>query len=150
MTTLSRKTPAEELFSQDKHIHMLQNWIKAKGYETMGPLIMHTGAAQEIDDENNPIIDSRLMVQLKNDAIRLEPPYHFEKEIRIENCLLVRFNDNPEKLQFATMKMQVFAYENDIELTGETYMILIEQKENKLLADVFMPIKSAEQILEEN
>lgn len=55
---------------------------------------------------------------------------------------MARFNDNAEKLQYANMKLQVFAYENDIEMTGETYMVLIKQEENNLLADVFMPIKA--------
>lgn len=74
--------------------------------------------------------------------MRLEIPYRFDKEISIENCLMARFNDNAEKLQYANMKLQVFAYENDIEMTGETYMVLIKQEENNLLADVFMPIKA--------
>ncbi|MDR3264258.1 MAG: hypothetical protein LBT30_08125 [Clostridiales bacterium] len=121
---------------------MLQNWLKAKGYETQGPLIMFSTGIMGLDSNKKPIIDSRLMMQLKTDKVQLEIPYKFEKEIRIENCLMARFNDNYEQLPFATQKLNLFAYENDIELTGETYMILLEQEENKLLADVFMPVKS--------
>ena len=123
---------------------MLQNWIKTKGYETQGPLIMYSTGITGVDAENNPIIDSRIMVQLKTDKVRLELPYRFDKEVRVENCLLARFNDKSENLQFATMKFQLFAYENDIELTGETYIILINQEDNNLLADVFMPVKQNE------
>jgi hypothetical protein len=47
-----------------------------------------------------------------------------------------------DKLQFASMKLQLFAYENDLELTGESYIIFIKQEENNLLADVFMPVKA--------
>ncbi|MDR1905438.1 MAG: hypothetical protein LBQ27_00780 [Clostridiales bacterium] len=145
INVLSRKVPEAELFSTNKQIMMLQNWIKAKGYETQGPLIMYSTGITGIDADNNPIIDSRLLIQLKTDKVRLEIPYRFEKEIRIENCLMARFNDEAEKLQFATNKLTLFAYENDIELTGESYIVMIKQEEKNLLADVFMPVKKSEE-----
>lgn len=138
---LSRKVPTNEIMNQDKQISMLMNWIKAKGYQTVGPLIMYSNVVTGTDAEGQPIIDSRVMIQLNTNNVRLELPYRFEKEVRIQNCLLARFNGNAEKLQFATNKLTLFAYENDLELTGETYIVLLEQQEDKLLADVFMPLK---------
>lgn len=139
---LSRKVPEKELLNQDKQITMLMNWIKAKGYQTIGPLIMYSTGITGVDSEGQPIIESRVMIQLNTSNVRLELPYRFDKEIRIPNCLLARFNDNAEKLQFATQKLTLFAYENDLELTGETYIILMEQNSSNLLADVFMPVKT--------
>lgn len=139
---LSRKVPTSEIMNQDKQISMLMNWIQAKGYQTVGPLIMYSTGITGVDAEGQPIIDSRIMIQLNTNNVRLELPYRFEKEVRIQNCLLARFNDEAEKLQFATSKLTLFAYENDLELTGETYIVLMEQHENKLLADVFMPLKT--------
>ncbi|MDR0695933.1 MAG: hypothetical protein LBF68_00100 [Christensenellaceae bacterium] len=52
-------------FSQDKQIQMLYSWIKAKGYEPIGPLIMYSSAVKGVDSENKPIMESRIMVQLK-------------------------------------------------------------------------------------
>jgi hypothetical protein len=142
---LSRPIPVEELLKPDRQIVMLVNWIKAKGYEPLGPLITYTSGVKGVDADGKPQIESRILQQLKQNRVRLEPPYRFEETVRIENCLLARFNDDAEKLQYATMKLQVHAYENDLELTGETYMVLIEQKEKQLLADVFMPVKDTEQ-----
>lgn len=139
---LSRKVPEKELLNQDKQVSMLLNWIKAKGYQTVGPLIMYSTGITGVDAEGQPIIDSRVMIQLNTNNVRLELPYRFEKEMRITNCLLARFNDEADKLQFATNKLTLYAYENDLELTGETYIILMEQQENKLFADVFMPLKA--------
>lgn len=139
---LSRKVPTSEIMNQDKQISMLMNWIQAKGYQTVGPLIMYSTGITGVDAEGQPIIDSRIMIQLNTSSVRLELPYRFEKEVRIQNCLLARFNDEAEKLQFATSKLTLFAYENDLELTGETYIVLMEQHENNLLADVFMPLKT--------
>ena len=81
------------------------------------------------------------MMQLQNNDVRLEFSYYFDKEIKISNCLLARFNDNYEKIQFATQKLTLFAYENDLELTGETYTVVLHNEDNNVLADVFMPIK---------
>lgn len=139
---LSRRVPTNELMSQDKQVGMLMNWIKAKGYQTVGPLIMYSTGITGTDADGQPIIDSRVMIQLNTSNVRLEIPYKFEKEVRVQNCLLARFNDEAEKLQFATNKLTLYAYENDLELTGETYVVLMEQQENKLFADVFMPLKN--------
>lgn len=141
INVLSRKVPTSEIMNQEKQINMLMNWIKAKGYQTVGPLIMYSTGITGSDAEGQPIIDSRVMIQLNTGSVRLEVPYRFEKEVRVQNCLLARFNDNAEKLQFATNKLTLYAYENELELTGETYIVLMEQQENKLLADVFMPLK---------
>ena len=102
---------------------------------------MYSTGITEVDAEGQPIIDSRIMIQLNTNSLRLELPYRFEKEMRIQNCLFARFNDVAEKLQFATSKLTLFAYENDLELTRETYIVLLERKENKLLADIYMPVK---------
>ncbi len=138
---LSRKVPEKELLNQDKQITMLMNWVEAKGYQTMGPLIMYSTGITGVDSEGQPIIESRVMIQLNTSNVRLELPYRFEKELRITNCLLARFNDEAEKLQFATNKLTLYAYENDFELTGETYIVIMEQQENRIFADVFMPLK---------
>lgn len=143
---LSRKVPEREIMNQDKQVQMLYNWVKAKGYQTVGPLIMYSTGITGTDAEGQPIIDSRVMTQLNTGNVRLEIPYRFEKEMRITNCLLARFNGDADKLQFATNKLTLFAYENDMELTGETYIVLIEQQENKLLADVFMPVKQSKNL----
>lgn len=142
VNVLSRRVPEQELLNQDKQIAMLMNWIKAKGYQTVGPLIMYSTGITGVDAEGQPIIDFRVMVQLNTGNVRIELPYRFEREVRITNCLLARFNDEADKIQYATNKLTLYAYENDLELTGETYIVLLEQQADKLLADVFMPLKA--------
>lgn len=138
---LSRKVPEKELLNQDKQVGMLMNWVKAKGYQTIGPLIMYSTGITGVDSEGQPVIESRIMIQLNTSNVRLELPYRFEREVRVTNCLLARFNDEADKLQFATDKLTLYAYENDLELTGETYIVLMKQEENRVYADVFMPLK---------
>lgn len=138
---LSRKVPSEEIFNQSKQIEMLANWIKAKGYTAVGPMIMYNSGVKGLDAENKPIIDARIMLQLQQSDVRIQLPYKFEKELRITNCLFARFNDKAEYLQYATNKLMLFAYENDLTLTNESYIVCIEQNSERLMADIFMPLK---------
>lgn len=139
---LSRKVPSDEMFNQGKQIQMLTNWIQAKGYKPVGPLITYSSGIKGLDADNKPIIDARIMLQLQQSDVRIQLPYKFEKELRITNCLLARFNDKAENIQYATNKLTLFAYENDLTLTGETYMVFIEQTGERLMADIFMPLKN--------
>jgi hypothetical protein len=142
LNVLSRKIPEQELFSHDKQLQILLNWIKAKGYESVGPLIVYTSTVSGIDADGKPQIESRIMQQIKQSNVRLELPYRFDSIIRIENCLMARICDKPEKLRYAATKLELHAYENDLELVGETYMVVIKQEGDKILTDVFMPIKT--------
>ncbi len=139
---LSRKIPYKEAFSQDKQLMMMTNWIKAKGYKTMGPLIIYSKGMVGVDSDGAPIVDISMMIQLKESNITTEAPYSFQNQICIPNCLFARFNDDGEKIQFATNKLTLYAYENDLELTGESYTIVLEQNEKRMLADIFMPVKA--------
>ena len=138
---LSRKVPSNEIFNQSKQIEMLTNWIKAKGYKTVGPMIMYSSGVKGLDADNNPIIDTRIMLQLQQSDVRIQLPYKFEKELRVTNCLFARFNDKAEYLKYATSKLTLFAYENDLTLTNESYIVLVKQDDERLTADVFMPLK---------
>ncbi|MDR3021968.1 MAG: biotin/lipoyl-binding protein, partial [Clostridiales bacterium] len=135
---ISRNIPEKEITHQDKQLAILQNWIKAKGYQTKGPVVLYSSGIKGNRNDGNPIVDSKILIQLKNENIRIEYPYQFKQQIRIENCLFVKFSDKVENAQFATMKMRVYAYENDLDLTGETYSVLIEEKDKSMSADLFM------------
>lgn len=138
---LSRKVPSDEIFNQSKQIEMLTNWIKAKGYKAVGPMIMYSSGVKGLDADNNPIIDARIMLQLQQSDVRIQLPYKFEKELRVTNCLFARFNDKAEYLKYATSKLTLFAYENDLTLTNESYIVFVKQDDERLTADVFMPLK---------
>ncbi len=139
-SVLSKIIPSTELFNQDKHINMMQNYIRSKNLSPLGPLIMYSSGLKGLDSDNNPIIETRLMIQLKQSSVSLQDGYLFDKEIKVKNCNMVRFNDKQENLQYATQKLTLYAYENDITLTGESYTIFIKEEDDKLLADVFMPV----------
>lgn len=136
-----REIPFEELNSIDKYVGMMKNYAEVKGFKIIGPLIQYSSGIKGIDKDNNPIIENKIILQLHQSGIKVEDPYISKETLRIENCLFCRFNDTQDNLQYAISKITLHAYENDIKLSGESYIVLIENKDNVILADVFMPIK---------
>lgn len=136
-----REIPLDELSSIDKYVGMMKNYVEIKGFKIIGPLIQYSSGIKGIDKDNNPIIENKIILQLHQSGIKVEEPYITSDTLKIENCLFCRFNDIQDNLQYAISKITLHAYENDIKLTGESYIVLIENKDNVILADVFMPIK---------
>jgi hypothetical protein len=67
-----------------------------------------------------------------------------ESVLRITDCLYTRFCDEESKVKHAYDKLNLFAYENDINLTNETFTVFVNQEDDKLTADIFMEKKHDE------
>jgi len=62
--------------------------------------------------------------------------------------LFSRYTEKEENLQFAYSKLQLHAFENEIKLKGDSYTVFVENKDGKMVADVFMEIQKEESALE--
>lgn len=65
----------------------------------------------------------------------------YEQTKRIENCLYTRFEGVRRYLQLAHYKIQVFAYENNINLKGDNYTIFIKNKNSDVICDYLWRLK---------
>jgi len=117
-----------------KAAYMFESYIKSKGFVPYGPSIIKAGVTYE---NGNPIQRKEMMVQLRQPPEKMESPYSFTELLRMENCLLARYRGDMLNLPMAYGKLQVYAFENNIDLKGDTFTIIIEQNENGIIADVF-------------
>ena len=139
---LVREVKDKEFMDINKIAYMMESYIKSKGNAVLGPMINYSTASA---DENGQVkIILKLMVQLKNPIYNVEAPYEIQNQIRITNCLFARFTEKEENLQFAYSKLQLHAFENDIKLKGDSYTIFVENKEGRMVADVFMEVQKEE------
>lgn len=144
---LVRELNQNELMDINKVTYMMDSYIKSKGNAVVGPMINYSSL---ITDENGqPKIIARLMVQLKSPIHNVERPYEQETQIRITNCLFARFTEKEENLQFAYSKLTLHAFENDIKLVGDSYTVFVDNKENQIVADVFMEVQNGGAALED-
>ena len=51
-------------------------------------------------------------------------------------------------MQFAYQKLGVYAFENDIQLKGDSYTVFVKKEEENIVADVFMECLKGGDLLE--
>lgn len=131
----------EELGVFDIQVNKLITYIKTHGAEQVGPLIQYSSL--EVDNDGEPNVIIKFMLQADNFIHSVEQPYHMESLLRVKNCLYARYIGPEEKIKFAYDKLGVYAFENDIELEGSNYTVYVDRNEDdeSIIADVFMPIK---------
>lgn len=117
----------------------MENYIKSKGATPIGPLIQKT--SYQINDEGKLDIKVYLMRQANNFIHNVEPPYTMESVLRVKNCMYARYTGPEEKLKFAYDKINLTAFEEDIELSNESYTIFVDKQDDNIIADVFVEKK---------
>ncbi|MGH4118642.1 hypothetical protein [Clostridium sp.] len=143
---LIREVSQNELIDIDKITYMMDSYIKSKGNSTVGPMINYS--AVEGDENGQPKIIIKIMIQIKNPIHNIEKPYELKNQIRVKNCLFARFTEKEENLQYAYSKLGLFAFENNIKLKGDSYTVFVNKNEEELVADVFMELKEGVDKLE--
>lgn len=133
---LIREIGENELVEISKITYMMDNYIKSKGNSTIGPMINYSGV--EVNENGDPEVNIKLMVQLNNPIHSVEAPYELETQIRVKNCLFARFTEKQENIQFAYHKLGVYAFEKNIKLKGDYYTVFVKEEEENIVADIFM------------
>lgn len=120
-------------------VRKIQSYIKVKGATQMGPLIQQTKTF--VNDKEEIDVEINFMLQCNDFIHNVESPYRMQSVLRVSNCMYCRYMGPENKLKFAYDKINLEAFENDIELTGESYTVFVERNEEEgtIVADVFMP-----------
>lgn len=122
-------------------VEKMQSYIKVKGATQIGPLIQRTRTF--INDDEELDMEIILMLQCNNFIHSVEKPYTMESLVRVTDCMYCRYMGPEEQLKIAYDKINVEAFENDIDLAGESYTVFVDsnEEEGTIVADVFMPKK---------
>ena len=126
-------------FDLNVAIKQMQSYIRVKGTTQIGPLIQYTKPF--VNESNELDVEMLLMLQCTNFIHSVEEPYTMESVLRVTNCMYCRYIGPEDKLRFAYDKINLEAFENDIQLKGDSYTIYVDrnEEENTIIADVFMP-----------
>ena len=122
-------------------LHM-ENYIKSKGATPIGPLIQKT--EYSVNEEGQLDIKVYLMRQANNFIHNVEAPYTMESVLRVRNCMYARYTGPEEKLKLAYDKINVAAFEEDIELSNSNYTIFVDKQDDNIVADIFVEKKTDE------
>ena len=134
---VSRRVMPEELGNMMVILTQLHNFIKSNNAQPIGPLVeavkMGTGP------DHTP--ELYMMQQATQMIPKMEPGYHMDAILRVKNCLYAHYTGPMSQSQLATAKLQIMAFENELDLTGDTYTIYVNQDDDQAVVDVFMETK---------
>ncbi len=124
-------------------VEKMQSYIKVKGAVQIGPLIQQTRTF--VNEEEELDMEIILMLQCNHFINSVEKPYSMESVLRVTDCMYCRYMGPEEQLKIAYDKINVEAFENDIELEGESYTVFEDENEEEgtIVADVFVPKKNS-------
>ena len=124
-------------------VEKMQSYIKVKGAVQIGPLIQCTRTF--VNEEEELDMEIILMLQCNHFINSVEKPYSMESVLRVTDCMYCRYMGPGEQLKIAYDKINVEAFENDIELEGESYTVFVDENEEEgtIVADVFVPKKNS-------
>lgn len=129
----------EEDFDFNVAIEQMRSYIKTKGTMQIGPLIQYT---RTFLNENNALeMEVIMMLQCNNFIHTVEQPYSMEPVIRVPDAMYCRYRGPEMALKFAYDKINLEAFENEIELKDYSYTIFVNNNEEEgiIVADVFIP-----------
>lgn len=131
----------EEDFNFQTAVDQMESYIRTKGAMQIGPLIQYTNV--KTDEAGDMDLEVVLMLQCNNYIHSVEPPYSMEAVIRVPDCMYCRYTGPEEKLNFAYDKINLEAFEEDIELETCNYTVFVDSNEEDetIVADVFIPRK---------
>lgn len=136
---LMLETYVDEIDDFQIIVKKMQNYILLKGRRMVGPFIQ---TSKHIVDENGrDRVAVKFLQQLDTDIHSCESPYSMKSVIKISNCLYTKFVGAESDLRYAYNKIELYAYENNIELNGENYTVFVGKEDDRVIVDIFMSIK---------
>jgi len=120
----------------EKEVFQMENYLKNKGAQPLGPLIQYTKL--ELVETQEPKLMIKILRQSNTFLHKVELPYSMEPVIRVKNCMYARYKGEENLLKFAYDKINLTAFEEDISLKGDSYTIFVANTDGEIIADVFM------------
>ena len=134
---LARKIEDSELGNLSIVLTQMQNFIRSRNAMPVGPLVqcvkMHPGP--------NPTAEIYFMQQVNQLIPRLDPGYQMDAVLRVRNCLYAHYTGPMSHSNLASQKLDIYAFEHELKLTGDVYSIYVNQDEDDGVLDVFMETK---------
>lgn len=72
----------------------------------------------------------------------LQPNVEVERRVEVSGCVLARFRGDVSDLDVVYSKINVFVYENEVELDGTIYLVFTDEDGTTVEVDAFAPAVS--------
>ena len=134
---LARKIEAEEFANLQIVLTQMQNFMKSNGAQPIGPLVQ----ALKIGPAPEHAPELYLMQQATQLIPRMEAGYSMDAVLRVRNCLYAHYVGPMSQSGLASQKLNIMAFEHELELTGTVYTVFVNQDDDEGVVDTFMETK---------
>ena len=134
---VSRRIQPEEFNNMQIVLTQLHNFIKSSGAQPLGPIIQ----CVKIPAGPNPQPEVYMMQQATQLIPRMEAGYTMDAVLRVRNCLYAHYTGPMSYSNLASQKLDIYAFEHEIETTGDSYTVYVNQDDDNGVLDVFMETK---------
>ena len=132
---LSREVRGDEMANMPLVLTQMHNFIKSNGAQPIGPLVQTVTVTPEHE------MKMFLMQQVNQLIPRLDPGYQMDALLRVRNCLYAHYTGPMSYSNLASQKLDIYAFEHEIETTGDSYSVYVNQDDDNGVLDVFMETK---------
>ena len=132
---LSREIRPEEMASLPVVLTQMHNFIKSNNAQPIGPIVQ----AMVVGEDRQ--MHLYMMQQATQLIPQMDPGYHMDAILRVKNCLYAHYTGPMSQSGLASQKLNIFAFENELELNGNVYTIFVNQDDDDAVVDVFMETK---------
>ena len=132
---LSREIHPEEMASLPVVLTQMHNFIKSNNAQPIGPIVQ----AMVVGEDRQ--MHLYMMQQATQFIGQMEQDYHMDAILRVKNCLYAHYVGPMSQSGLASQKLNIMAFEHELELTGTVYTIFVNQDEDEGVVDTFMETK---------
>ena len=134
---LSHEVQPTEMGNMQLVLTQMQNFMKSNGAQPIGPLV------QAIKPGTGPdqLPEMYMMQQATQLIPRMEAGYSMDAVLRVRNCLYAHYVGPMSQSGLASQKLNIMAFEHELELPGTVYTIFVNQDDDEGVVDTFMETK---------
>lgn len=134
---VSRRIQPEEFNNMQIVLTQLHNFIKSNGAQPVGPIVQ----CVKMPAGPNPQPEIYMLQQATQLIPRMEAGYSMDAVLRVRNCLYAHYVGPMSQSGLAVQKLNIMAFEHELEMTGTVYTIFVNQDEDEGIVDTFMETK---------
>lgn len=122
----------------DKEISKFVNKLNILNVKMFGPLVIKSYGTN-IHEDGTITTDYDLIVQA-HDYKQYKSNYYIQEKYECPHCVYIHYEGVPEDVNYATIKLDLYFYENELESNGEMYSVYIHDSEDYIVTDFFRPV----------
>jgi hypothetical protein len=122
----------------DDEVNKFTNQIQLLKVQTFGPLITKT-TGTNFHEDGTITMDYELMVQA-HDYKQYKKTFHTSERFECSNCVYLRYEGKPENIHFATSKLDLYFFENELVSDGSIINVHVSESPDGIVIDIFKPV----------